>query len=108
MTKPRSLWLLGSSIALALSLVAYLMAPAFSPALILSLISVPVAAICGRMGARRTAIIAVYFGVCAWLPLWFPTRTNLSFENVFLVSLTGGVLLILAVAFWQRAKTPAA
>ena len=102
MAEHKKLWLLGASVGLTLSLAAYFMAPAFSPALLFSFISVPWAIFCGYMGAARTALVAAYFGVVAWLPLWLPRRSSLSYDEVYLYTLAGGVALIIAAAFWGR------
>ena len=96
------LWLLFASVALAISLAAFFMAPAFSPALMLSLVSIPLAAFCGLGGAPRTSILAVYFGLGAWLPFWLPRHSSLMFGEVFAGVIGCSIVLVLVLALWGR------
>lgn len=85
-----------------LSACGYWGAAAFSAALLLTLISVPVAILCAVYGARKSGVVAVYFGVTAWLPHWTPAGSTFDFGEAWFLLFGLGLLLALGMCFWHR------
>jgi hypothetical protein len=76
-------------------------AAAFSPALLLTLVSVPVALLCAAYGARKTVVVAVYFGVTAWLPHWTDVGSTFRFGQAWFLLFGLGLLLALIMSLWH-------
>jgi len=88
-------------VAAVVSACGYWGAAAFSPALLLTLVSVPIAIVCAAYGARKSAVVAVYFGVTAWLPHWTPVGSTFRFGEAWFLLFGLGLLLALIMSCWH-------
>lgn len=81
--------------ALAMSLVAFVLgSAAFTPALLLAVVAVPLSLLCLYVGLWRSSVVTLYWSAAAWLALpmsrWLPMRID------WLLVMLGIVGLIIA------------
>jgi hypothetical protein len=92
-------WLGG--FALLLSLIAYILGSApFTPAIVLTYVSVPAAFLTYLLGASRLSILAVYFGALAWFVV--PLSEALPIRLDYLLALCFGLGFVLGVFLYAN------
>lgn len=88
-------------VAALVSMFGYFGAAGFSAAVLLTLVSVPLAILCGVYGARKSAAVAIYFGVTAWLPHWSSVGSTFRFGEAWFLLFGLGLLLAFVMVCWQ-------
>jgi len=80
---------------------------AFSPSVFLTFLSLPLAIYSGIFGAHKSAAVAVYFGVTAWVPHWVPRDSAFNFGGGWFAMFGLGVALAIILGvihvFYSRA-----
>lgn len=101
MTRENGLAAFFGVIAAFLSAFGYWGSAAFGGAVLLTLFSVPLAVLCAVYGARKSAAVAIYFGVTAWLPHWTLVGSAFRFGEAWFGLFGLGLLLALALSCWH-------
>jgi len=84
-----------------LSLMAYVLGSApFTPALVITYVSIPTAFMAFLLGAARLAILAVYFGTLAWFTV--PLSAALPLRIDYLLALCFALGCILGLFFYAN------
>lgn len=78
---------------------------AFSPSLLLTVVTVPAAVVCCYFGARKSAVIAIYFSATAWIPHWASVGSTFDFGIGWFILFGAGLLLSLTLAIMHTVFT---
>ena len=80
---------------------------AFSPSVMLTFFTISLGMYCGVAGARKSAFVALYFGVAAWAPHVAPRGSTFDFGSGWLALFGAGLffsfVLVCYQAFYVRA-----
>lgn len=103
----RSSAALAAAIALVLALLAFALGSApFTPALLLTAIALPLAALAAWLGAWRQAVLALYFSCAAWagVPLAQKLSVRIDYSLLFLafLGLVGALVLYCGYEYSRR------
>jgi hypothetical protein len=97
----------GATTALLLAIFAFWTAPALTASLLLTFLAAPLALICGILGSPRTASMALYFSLAAWLPFLLSRHGIVEFGSALHALLAGGVVLAAALFLELRIRAGA-
>jgi hypothetical protein len=94
MAKPRRAGKVLGSISLMMALISFGVGFApFTPAMILTVVSIPLAIVSWVLGAFRLGIASLYFGCAAWMPFILPTGGPIRHDYLIAVLGVMGIVI---------------